>query len=104
MMQITKPFFLMLLLFGGMLSAADNPNWKNEPGLYAEFNTDKGTIVCKLEYQKTPMTVGNFVALVEGKQENSGKPLGQPFYDGLTFHRVIANFMIQGGDAAGNGS
>ncbi len=82
----------------------DNPNWKNEPGIYAEFNTDKGIIVCQLEYQKVPMTVGNFVALCEGKQENSGKPVGTPFYDGIAFHRVIANFMIQGGDVAGNGS
>jgi len=104
MMQITKPFLLAALLFGGLLSAQDNPNWKKEPGLYAEFNTDKGIIVCALEYKKTPMTVGNFVALCEGKQENSGKPMGQPFYDGIAFHRVIANFMIQGGDAAGNGS
>ncbi len=82
----------------------ENPNWKKEPGMYAEFVTDKGTIVCRLEYKKTPMTVGNFVALCEGKQPNTGKPLGQPFYDGIAFHRVIANFMIQGGDAAGNGT
>lgn len=116
-MQKVKSVLLAMLLFSGILTeaqtaattpakstVADNPNWKKEPGLYAEFNTDKGIIVCKLEYQKVPMTVGNFVALVEGKQENTGKPVGQPFYDGIAFHRVIANFMIQGGDAAGNGS
>ncbi|MCS6935081.1 MAG: peptidylprolyl isomerase [Chitinophagales bacterium] len=88
----------------GTQTSAANTDWRKEPGLYAEFNTTKGIIVCKLEYQKVPMTVGNFVALCEGKQTDSGRPLGQPFYDGLTFHRVIANFMIQGGDAAGNGS
>lgn len=82
----------------------ENPNWKNEPGIYAEFNTDKGNIVCRLEHQKAPMTVGNFISLCEGKQQNCGRDLGKPFYDGLTFHRVIANFMIQGGDAAGNGT
>lgn len=73
-------------------------------GLYAELTMAKGTIVCKLLYDKVPMTVGNFVALCEGKQTNTGKPMGVPFYDGIAFHRVIANFMIQGGDAAGNGS
>jgi peptidylprolyl isomerase len=82
----------------------ENADWAKTPGLYAEFNTSKGTIVCKLEFQKIPMTVGNFVALCEGKQKNTGRPEGSPFYDGLTFHRVIPNFMIQGGDAAGNGS
>lgn len=81
----------------------ENLDWKNTPGLYAQFQTNKGTIVCQLEYQKVPMTVGNFVALAEGKMKNSAKPEGTPFYDGITFHRVIANFMIQGGDPQGNG-
>ena len=68
-----------------------------QDGLYAKFNTSKGEILVKLEYQKTPGTVGNFVALAEGDLENSAKQQGQKYYDGLKFHRVIPDFMIQGG-------
>lgn len=71
-------------------------------GLYAELETTRGTIVCKLHYQKTPMTVMNFVGLAQGEMP-SNQPAGKPFYDGLIFHRVINNFMIQGGDPQGNG-
>ena len=73
-------------------------------GLFAEFNTSKGTIVCELEYQKAPMTVANFVALAKGEQKNSAKAAGQPYYDGIVFHRVIADFMVQCGDPTGTGS
>ena len=73
-------------------------------GLYAKMSTSKGDIVLKLHYQECPMTVCNFVGLAEGTITNNAKPLGTPFYDGLKFHRVIDNFMIQGGDPAGNGS
>ncbi|MBZ0205409.1 MAG: peptidylprolyl isomerase [Flavobacteriales bacterium] len=72
-------------------------------GLFAEFNTSKGTIVCQLEYQKTPMTVANFVALAKGEQKNGAKPMGQPYYDGIVFHRVIPDFMVQCGDPTGTG-
>lgn len=75
-----------------------------QDGLYAKFNTTKGEILVALEYQKTPGTVGNFVALAEGNLENSVKPQGTPYYNGLKFHRVIPDFMIQGGCPQGSGS
>ncbi|NJB81662.1 peptidylprolyl isomerase [Wenyingzhuangia aestuarii] len=73
-------------------------------GLYAKFNTSKGEILVNLEFEKTPGTVGNFVALAEGNMENEAKPQGKPYYDGLKFHRVIADFMIQGGCPQGTGT
>lgn len=75
-----------------------------QDGLYAKFNTTKGEILVALELQKTPGTVGNFVALAEGQMENSVKPQGNPYYNGLKFHRVIPDFMIQGGCPLGSGS
>src|SRR5690554_5309166 len=75
-----------------------------ENGIYAKFNTNKGVILVKLTHDKTPGTVGNFVSLAEGNLENSARPQGKPYYDGLVFHRVIADFMLQGGDPTGTGS
>ncbi|MFC2147444.1 peptidylprolyl isomerase [uncultured Eudoraea sp.] len=75
-----------------------------QDGIYAKFNTSKGEITVKLAYDKTPGTVGNFVALAEGKLENSAKPKNTPYYDGLSFHRVIPDFMIQGGCPQGTGT
>lgn len=75
-----------------------------QDGLYAKFNTTKGDILVALEYKKTPGTVGNFVALAEGNLENSVKPQGTPYYNGLKFHRVISDFMIQGGCPLGTGT
>jgi peptidyl-prolyl cis-trans isomerase A (cyclophilin A) len=75
-----------------------------ENGIYAKFNTSKGSILVKLAHDLAPGTVGNFVALAEGTMENKVKPQGQKFYDGLTFHRVIPDFMIQGGCPKGTGT
>ncbi len=75
-----------------------------ENGIYAKFNTAKGSILVKLTHDLTPGTVGNFVALAEGNLENKVKPQGTKYYDGLTFHRVIPDFMIQGGCPQGTGT
>ena len=73
-------------------------------GIYAKFETSKGAIVLQLTYKETPGTVGNFVSLAEGNQKNEHKNEGEPYYDGLTFHRVIPDFMIQGGCPQGTGA
>ncbi len=79
---------------------------KMEKGMYAKINTTKGDILIQLEFEKTPLTVANFVGLAEGTLKNEKKEKGTPYYDGLKFHRVIADFMIQGGcpDGTGMGS
>lgn len=75
-----------------------------ENGIYAKFNTAKGAILVKLTHNLTPGTVGNFVGLAEGQLENSARPMGKAYYDGLKFHRVIPDFMIQGGCPQGQGT
>ncbi len=95
--------YSFLFLFVVSKGLAQN-NLPLDNGIYAKFRTDKGVIICQLEYEKAPMTVGNFVGLAEGKLQVDNITISQPFFDGLVFHRVIADFMIQGGDPLGNGS
>jgi peptidyl-prolyl cis-trans isomerase A (cyclophilin A) len=87
-------------IFNASIAQMDLPD-----GLYAQFNTTKGTIICQLEFKKTPMTVANFVGLTEGNlniMDSIHK--NKPYYNGLKFHRVIKDFMIQGGCPLGNGT
>jgi peptidylprolyl isomerase len=74
------------------------------PGIYAKIKTNRGDITLLLHHDKAPLTDANFVGLAEGTLENSVKAKGEPYYDGLSFHRVIDNFMIQGGDPTGTGA
>ncbi len=97
-----KTYFILLILI--FVIAGCGVNKYKEDGIYAEMNTAKGLIVLKLNFKKTPMTVANFVGLSEGTIKNSYRKEGEPFYDGLTFHRVVDGFVIQGGDPNGNGS
>ena len=83
------------------MSAKETLKALKEDGLFAVIETDKGDIIVKLYYKETPLTVCNFVGLAEGTLDASK---GKPFYNGLTFHRVIADFMIQGGDPMGTGT
>ena len=73
-----------------------------DDGIYALIKTNKGEIIVELAYEKAPLTVINFIALSEGSKRSYKEP-GIPFYNGITFHRVIDNFMIQGGDPQGDG-
>jgi len=93
---------ILFISFGDTVMAKD----KLADGMYAKFVTNKGDIVCELEFEKTPITVANFVGLAEGTKELGGGAgkTGTRFYDGLTFHRVIADFMIQGGCPLGTGT
>lgn len=96
----------LLVAFTFLLAAvvsAEAKKPKLEKGLYAEMQTSRGTILIKLAMDSVPLTVANFVGLAEGKIKNSAKAEGVPYYDSLKFHRVIANFMIQGGDPEGTG-
>ncbi len=96
---------LLLLLFISLSSCKKDAYPELEDGLYAEFVTNKGTLVAKLFFEKTPVTVANFVALAEGVHPLvSDKYKSKPYYNGLSFHRVINDFMAQGGDPTGTGT
>lgn len=100
-----KRFLIALAIIASFYSCKEENN--NLPdGLYAKIETNKGEIIIQLDYEKAPITVANFVTLAEGKNEfvTNENIKNRPYYDGLKFHRVIENFMIQGGDPLGTGS
>ena len=102
-MKMKNIFLSLALLVGINCTSTNNNNNNMEDGIYANIKTNKGEIVLKLEFEKTPLTTANFIALAEGNMKNKKKELGTPYYDGIKFHRVIADFMIQGGCPEGNG-
>ncbi len=106
MNRLLSLLLLFTLLFCSVQPASSAEEKKMKDGLYAKITTNKGEILLRLLYNKTPLTVINFVGLAEGSLHLGGsdKPTGTPFYNGLTFHRVIANFMIQGGCPLGTGT
>ncbi len=96
--------YLFIAIAGLLIASCSEKYPELEEGVYAELNTNRGTAIAKLNYKETPLTVGNFVALAEGTQEEVDSTYaGKKFYNGLVFHRVIKDFMIQGGDPDGNG-
>lgn len=104
-----KKLVLLLCALTATVSSAQTKSAKPKPvvleGIFAEIYTNKGKIALQLEFQKTPITVANFITLAEGKNEFvTNERKAKPYYDGLKFHRVIANFMIQGGCPLGTGA
>lgn len=109
---MTKRICLFLTVLSLCLTSCKNEYKDLKDGLYADIETSRGNIIVELDYQKVPVMVANFVTLAEGTNQFVTKELkGKPFYDGLSFHRVISklngdaeDFMIQTGDPLGNGS
>jgi cyclophilin family peptidyl-prolyl cis-trans isomerase len=102
-MKLFKVFFVAAILLAASCKPAKYADL--EKGLYADIETTSGDILCKLYFEDTPLTIANFVSLAEGTNPNVSDSLkGRKFYDGLTFHRVMKDFMIQGGDPLANGT
>ena len=109
-MEIRTSLMLGIACFvalAGVFAIPGMAQEKRKPGLYATFQTNQGTIVCELYEKEAPMTVKNFVDLANGEKEYTDPKTGTKkkgrFYDGTIFHRVIPDFMIQGGDPTGTG-
>ena len=104
MKKIIALSITLLTLLNCKTLEIDKETYEKLPdGLYGNLTTSKGDILVKFEDEKSPVTVANFVGLAEGKIENKAKKKGEPFYNGTIFHRVIKDFMIQGGDPQGTG-
>ncbi len=102
-MKIINSFLIILLISIGACKTAKYTDL--DDGVYADVQTDKGDILLKLEYEVVPVTVSNFVSLAEGTNPYVDEAYkDKAFYDGLKFHRIVEDFMIQGGDPRGNGS
>ncbi len=101
-LKLIAALSILTLLFSCSSSSSTGNNEITAPGVYAVLKTNKGDIRLQLFYKKVPETAANFVQLAEGSKKSNKKP-GVPFYNGTVFHRVIPNFMIQGGDPTGTG-
>jgi cyclophilin family peptidyl-prolyl cis-trans isomerase len=100
-----KKFIYLLLVSLFFISCKEDQYKDLGDGIYADIKTSKGNIIVVLEYEKTPITVANFITLAQGKNPFVSQEYKEkPFYDGLKFHRVINDFMIQGGDPLGDGT
>jgi len=100
----TKEIFYPIILLSLTLSC-DSKYKELTNGLYANIQTNKGDIILFLEMDKTPITVANFVSLAEGDHPIVAEEFkNKPYYNGIIFHRVISDFMIQGGDPTGTGT
>src|SRR6056300_824646 len=96
---------LLILISILTLNSCNMNNSDLSDGLYADIETSKGNIILQLYFEQVPTTVSNFIALAQGNHPVVDEELsGKPYYDGLKFHRVLENFMIQGGDPTGTGS
>ena len=96
-----KLLLALLVVASGALMAEETGALPLSDGLYAEFVTPRGTVVCELFFEQTPLTVASFVGLAEG---TLGPRPGEPYFNGLKFHRVVPDFVVQGGDPLGTGS
>ncbi|MCM4168985.1 hypothetical protein KCTC52924_00250 [Arenibacter antarcticus] len=100
-----RAYFLLLIVSIAVSSCKSSKHAELGDGIFADITTNKGEIILKLEYEKTPLTVANFISLAEGKSPFVSDSLkGKKYYDGIIFHRVIKDFMIQSGDPTGTGS